>query len=122
MLSTCAGEFVGCAATGHQPFAPVDGLPVVDRLTGVQQDVQQLVEVLGATVAVQAWFAAFGVDVGGCAAFTLVHEYLGRRAGARGHADKRALPLSWKRTTSSPVVVVVVVVAIPRQEEMISEA
>lgn len=39
MLSTCAGEFVGRAATGHQPLAPVDGLPVVDRLTGIQQDI-----------------------------------------------------------------------------------
>lgn len=42
-ISTCTGEFVGRVATGHQPLAPVDGLPIVDGFAGVKQDVQQLV-------------------------------------------------------------------------------
>lgn len=112
VLSTCVSEFVGRTAAGHQPLAPVYGLPVVDRFTRFQQNVQQLVEVLlaaAAVPAVQAWVAAFSEDVRGCAAFTLIHEYLRRSAGSRSHVDKRALPLSWKRTTSSSVVVVVVV-------------
>jgi hypothetical protein len=75
------GKFGGGATAGHEPLAPVDGLPVVDGLAGVEEDVEQLVEMMG-TAGTEGGIAALGVDVGGCAQFALVHEHLD--GGARG--------------------------------------
>lgn len=74
---TCGGVIVGSATPGHQPFAPVDGLPFVDGLRGVEEAVQHVVQVLGTGIV-----GAVGVDVRGRGALAFGHQHFRLEIGS----------------------------------------
>lgn len=78
--NTCAGEFIGGSAPGHQPLAPVYRLPVVYSLRGVQQVIQDLVQVLRI-----GSIRAVSVDVSCSGPFALSKQHLRLKRRIWGH-------------------------------------
>lgn len=85
---TCAGKLVGRPAARYQPLAPIDRVPLVDRLRRVQQVVEQLVQVLGVGRP-----RADRVYVRGRGALALRHEHLGLE-GRRARIHSAFAPVS----------------------------
>lgn len=70
---TNSRELVRGSSAGQQPAAPVDGLPLVDGLAGVQQNVQHWPQVLRCPA------SAVRVYVRSCSSLPFLHQHLCRR-------------------------------------------
>lgn len=70
---TYSSELVRRPPAGQQPPAPIYGLPLVDGLAGVQQDVQQWAQMLWGTI------LTVRVYVCSCTPLTLLHKHLSGR-------------------------------------------
>ena len=104
---TCICKFVRCASRGHEPLAPVYGLPVVNGLFRAEQIVEKLIEILQASGSrAEGGIAAFGINVSCGPAFALVEEHLrpgrtgggarGRRGHGSGLSDRKNWPMTRK--------------------------
>lgn len=72
-LITNSRKLIRGASTSHQPLAPVDRLPLVDGFAGLEDQVQQFVEVLGG-----GRLSTFRQHVSGRGPFALFHQHMGR--------------------------------------------
>lgn len=93
---TYIAEFVGRSAPGHEPLAPVDGLPFVDRFGGVEDVVEHFVQGLRV-----GGGAAAGQYIGGGGPLALGHQHLYLERGIGGH---RAILFSCHRQATPEIL------------------
>lgn len=77
--SNYSREFIRGPAPGHEPLAPVNGLPLVDGLARVEKQIEELIEVVR-----RRRPRAISVDVSRSPTFALFHQHVSRNR-IRGH-------------------------------------